>query len=132
MESDAPGERLRCLPQQVGRCTPENQKPTPNARLIHQNTQGCKDLGPALHFVQNNEPSQRFECEMWILKLEEILRTLEVEHRRGTAMPGDELPRESGLAHLARTQDGDDRKWPQQLFESVQVLGSRDHGSTLP
>lgn len=75
------------------------------------------EIAAALDFVQDDDPAEPLQGKGRFIELREVPRILQVEERARSSAPAQELARQCGLAHLAGTQQGDDRALPQEALD---------------
>ena len=123
-----PGERFARLPQQIHRRRSQQQEMpcriTRQHPRINQAAQHLKQLRRALHLIKDNQAIlPRPQKRLGIRQFGAVCRTFKIKIQAGFA--GDEGAGQSGLAHLARPQQGDSGK----LAQTLQQYGGEATGN---
>ena len=130
---DPPCQRLRRLPDQVGRGAAEHQELRRSWPAVRQHAQHREEIGATLHLVENHEAAQLVQYENGILQQPvEVGGILQVQMMHGPRIGIGDLPRQGRLADLPRTRYGDHRKGPQPPQNGANMLVAMDHGANLP
>ena len=114
---DAAGQRFGALAQQVRTRTAEHEEARRVVVAVDQDPQDRKQIGPALHFVDDDQASQILKGRPRIVEPGQTDRILQVEVVRRVG--GHELPRQGRLAALARPDERDDGKTRQRRRNRV-------------
>ena len=90
------------MPEELWRGTPEHEEARRSARTIGEDPQDSEEVGSALHFVEDDQATQRAEGELRLVEAGEIVGILQVKVV-GRPIPGfRHLPGERCLSDLSR------------------------------
>ena len=126
---DPARKRFRGLAEEVRGGAAQHQEPRPPRAAVRQHAKDGKEVGPALHLVDDDQTAQVAEHELRVfVQAVQVGGALQVEPMgRAPVLPPD-LARQGRLADLPRTQDGDHGKAPQPPQEGGDMLFPGDHG----
>ena len=94
---------------EIARSASQNEESRPERAAVAKDPKRFKERGPTLNLVDHDKSAELFQGQLRGLKPGQIGLVLEVKRvsRLRGAHPQDKLPGQSGLAALARAQDGD-------------------------
>jgi len=98
-------------------------------RPIHEHAEHREKIGSPLHFIQDDKPLQLAKNKFRILERCIIGRILEIEYRRSSFLGNS--ARNSGLAALARSKQGDDWSYAKGIFYALLKPQTRYHSTMI-
>ena len=128
-ESDSPGERFRYTLDQMGRGGTQNKEPGRVMWPIHQNPEQFEQVGPALDFVDNDQPRKSLQRPQRRIQPTDINRVLKIEIGAWFALR--DHPRKGCLAALTRTQKSRDGVNAENTGNALERIRARYHGQNI-
>ena len=120
---DPARERLRRLSEQIRRRAAQHQKPRPPRAAVRQRAKDRKQIGLALHLVDDDQTAQSIQNEPRVFRQAvEISGALQIQPMRRTWILPPHLTRQRRLADLARAQDAGHGRSAQPFQDGVDVL----------
>ena len=123
------GQGLRRLLEKRGRNAAENQKTRWQRLAIGQHAQECKELRPALDFIDHDDAFERAQSGIRLGQAGHAPRVLEIEIIE--RLRGHKLPGQRRLAALTRTEQRHDSAAPQGRAHDVGIGFAIDHALIL-